>query len=159
MSESYAASKIREALAAAEGSRARAHRLLLGWAVSDDRLLKGLVAPFLKAIVTAAIDKAARHSRAGAPELSPEALDRVLDQMAARQAGPSRAPAARRAALPPAAVPPAAPPAARPVETPAQLAPGISLGTLNAPPPTKAGDRHVQTIKALALMYQKRRDR
>lgn len=149
MSESYAATKIREALAAAEGSRARAHRLLLGWAVSDDRLLKGLVAPFLKAIVTAAIDKAARHSRGGGPELSPEALDRVLDHMAARQAGPARAPAARRPAGSPA---PASP-------IPAQVAPGLSLGTLNAPPPTKAGEGHVQTIKALALMYQRRRDR
>lgn len=159
MSESYAATKIREALAAAEGSRARAHRLLLGWAASDDRLLKGLVAPFLKAIVTAAIDKAARRSRAGAPELTPEALDRVLDHMAARQAAPARPqaarpPSARRPAGSPA---PASPTTASPV--PAQVAPGLSLGTLNAPPPTKAGDRHVQTIKALALMYQRRRDR
>ncbi|WP_207478863.1 hypothetical protein [Arenibaculum pallidiluteum] len=144
MSESYAARKVREALAAADGSRARAQRLLLAAAVEDERLLKALVAPFMKAIVTAAVDKAARAARQPKRELPPEALDRVLDQMAARQAAP--APMPRRALSAPS-------PAA------AQTAPGISLGTLNTPPPTKAGDRHVQTMKALALLYKRQRDR
>jgi hypothetical protein len=159
MSESYAASKIREAMAAAEGSRARAHRLLLGWATTDDRLLKGLAAPFLKAIVTAAVDKAARGSRSAAPtrELSPEALDRVLDQMARGQ-GASARPAAPGGRGPAGAGVPARRAAMAPSPAPSQAAPGISLGTLNTPPPTKAGDRHVQTIKALAMLYKRRRE-
>jgi hypothetical protein len=151
MSDPYVAARIREALVAAEGSRARARRILLGWVQEDDRLLRGLAAPFLKAIVTGAVERATRP-RAPAPasaaaevprrELSPEALDLVLSQMGRRQPG---------AAAP------------RPASGPAtaqrgEALAGLKLGTVNVPPPTKAGDAHVRTIKALAQLYKRSRD-
>jgi hypothetical protein len=143
MSDSYVAARIREAVAAAEGSRARAQRILLAWTQTDDRLLRGLAAPFMKAIVTSAVERATRPARGGAPagrrELSPEALDLVLAKLASRDAGPAPA----RSTSPGA--------------TGGDTARGIVLGTLNPTPPTKAGDRHVQTIKALAALYKRRR--
>lgn len=155
MSDPYVAARIREALVAAEGSRARARRILLGWVQEDDRLLRGLAAPFLKAIVTGAVERATRP-RPPAPasaaaevprrELSPEALDLVLSQMGRRQPG--------AAAPRPAPAPASGPAAAQRGEALA----GLKLGTVNVPPPTKAGDAHVRTIKALAQLYKRRRD-
>lgn len=160
MSDSYVAARIREALVAAEGSRARAQRILLARAQEDDRLLRGLAAPFMKAIVTAAVERATRprmsvEAAAKSPtriaagsgasqrrELSPEALDLVLSQMGRRQ------PAAAEGSLP------AGSDAARRAEP----AGGLKLGTLNAPPPTKAGEAHVRTITALAQLYKRRRE-
>jgi hypothetical protein len=143
MSDSYVAAKIREAVAAAEGSRARAQRILLTWAQTDDRLLRGLAAPFMKAIVTGAVERATRPVRNGASggqqQLSPEALDLVLAKLASREGGP---PPARSASAGP---------------TGGDTARGIVLGTLNPTPATKAGDRHVQTMKALAALYKRRR--
>lgn len=147
MSESYVASKLREALVAADGNRARAQRILLTWLQTDDRLLRALAAPFMKAIVTAAIDRADRAERAArrpalaAPsrrELSPEALDQVLAQMARRQEVRRPTPNAPL------------PGPENPIEQ--------RLGTLDAPPPTQAGERHVKTMKALAAFYKRRRD-
>ena len=57
MSDSYTSSKIKEALVASQGSRARAQDILLGWAQADDRLLRGLVEPYLKGIVTGTIER------------------------------------------------------------------------------------------------------
>lgn len=143
MSDSYVAAKIREAVMAAEGSRARAQRILMTWAQADDRLLRGLAAPFMKAIVTSAVERATRPARGRAPaprqELSPEALDLVLAKLASRDAG--QAPAR----------------SASPGPAGGDTARGIVLGTLNPTPPTKAGDRHVQTMKALAALYSRRR--
>lgn len=150
MPDPYTAARIREALVAAEGSRARARRILLGWAQEDDRLLRGLAAPFLKAIVTGVVERASRPRAASAPasasdaaprrELSPEALDLVLSQMGRRQpagAAPGAAPASERQG---------------------EIAAGLRLGTVNTPPPTRAGDAHVKTIKALAQLYKRRRE-
>ncbi|HSK38175.1 MAG TPA: hypothetical protein VK943_00260 [Arenibaculum sp.] len=160
MSDPYVSAKVREALVAAEGSRARAQRHLLAWSANDDRLLRGLAAPFLKAIVTAAVERATRDRRDTAPAgmgagvgagmgsgrrpraqtaLTPEALDLVLAQMGRRQDG---SPDAGNTA------------AGRPAEEGMR---GLVLGTLNTPPPTKAGTGHVQTMKALALLYKRRR--
>jgi hypothetical protein len=57
MSDSYTSSKIKEALVASQGSRARAQDILLGWAQADDRLLSGLVEPYLRGIVTGTIER------------------------------------------------------------------------------------------------------
>lgn len=57
MSDSYTSAKIKEALVASQGSRARAQDILLGWAQADDRLLRGLVEPYLKGIVTGTIER------------------------------------------------------------------------------------------------------
>lgn len=97
MSDAYVAGKLREALILSKGSRAAAQRLLMVWAASDDRLLRGLAQPFLKAIVGHAVSRALRHAGAAAPSPSPavssrrrepmpaalggKALDRVLDQL------------------------------------------------------------------------------
>src|SRR3954469_10498780 len=101
MSDSYTSAKIKEALVASQGSRARAQDILLGWAQADDRLLRGLVEPYLKGIVTGTIEQmtkpAVEKSNAAAlpaapvrvpvpkpapsRQLSPEDLDRALSLM------------------------------------------------------------------------------
>lgn len=164
MSDSYTSSKIKEALVASQGSRARAQDILLGWAQADDRLLRGLVEPYLKGIVTGTIERVTKPAaeksagvaqapspaivRAPTPkvpvpkpgpprELSPEALDKALSLMG-------------QGALPPRPSPAA--PAAR-------SASPLKLGTTNPVPPTKAGAKHQQTMRALAALYaRKHRD-
>lgn len=92
MADAYVDGKVREALVAAKGSRAMAQRLLMTWAVKDERLLLGMAQPFLKAITGAAIEGVVRRGGgAGAPRpaqrslgpggLSREALERVLSRM------------------------------------------------------------------------------
>ena len=121
MSDSYTSSKIKEALVASQGSRARAQDILLGWAQADDRLLRGLVEPYLKGIVTGTIERvtkpAAEKSAAavqapaqarapvakvpvpkpGPPhELSPEALEKALSMMGQGALPPRPSPPAAR---------------------------------------------------------------
>jgi hypothetical protein len=97
MSNSYVDGKVREAILASKGSRALAQKILMGWAASDPDLLRGMAQPFLKAIVAAAIERAARpqssapsRARAGAAAggarpsasgLSRDALENVLNQL------------------------------------------------------------------------------
>lgn len=92
MADAYVDGKVREALVAAKGSRAMAQKLLMAWAVKDERLLLGMAQPFLKAITGAAIEGVARRGgTAGASRpaqrsapaggLSREALERVLSRM------------------------------------------------------------------------------
>lgn len=105
MTDSYVTGKVREALALSHGSRGHAQRLLLKWVQSDDRLLRGLAAPFLKAIVTSAVERATRPVVQPRPDsaaaasagktLAPEMLDRVLAQMGRRPAGSADAPPPR----------------------------------------------------------------
>ena len=159
MSDSYTSAKIKEALVSSQGSRARAQDILLGWAQADDRLLRGLVEPYLKGIVTGTIErvtkpaaeKGAIAAQAPAPvrvpvakvpvpkpapprELSPEALEKALSLMGQ---GP----------LPPRPSPAAAPP---------RSASPLKLGTTNPVPPTKAGAKHQQTMRALAAFYARK---
>jgi hypothetical protein len=158
MSDSYTSAKIKEALVASQGSRARAQDILLGWAQADDRLLRGLVEPYLKGIVTGTIErvtkpaaeKGAIAAQAPVPvrvpvtkvpvpkpapprELSPEALEKALSLMGQ---GP----------LPPRPSPAAPPRSASP----------LKLGTTNPVPPTKAGAKHQQTMRALAAFYARK---
>jgi len=93
MADSYVETKVREALVAARGSRAVAQQMLMTWAEADDRLLRGLARPFLKAVTAAAVEGAVRRgagtsdgaSRSAAPaqgaRLSRDALERVLDRV------------------------------------------------------------------------------
>ena len=157
MSDNYTSSKIKEALVASQGSRARAQDILLGWAQADDRLLRGLVEPYLKGIVTGTIERvtkpaaekgvAAAPAQARAPvakvpvpkpgpacELSPEALEKALSMMG-------------QGTLPPRPSPAAAPKSASPMK----------LGTTNPVPPTQAGAKHQQTMRALAALYARKR--
>lgn len=115
MSDAYVAGKLREALILSKGSRAAAQRLLMVWAASDDKLLRGLAQPFLKAIVGHAVSRALRGTGGPAtPRPSPrrsggvpgygastalggKTLDRVVDQLSrTMQAGEAGAgPAAK----------------------------------------------------------------
>lgn len=95
MADSHVDAKVREALVAARGSRAVARQMLMNWAESDDRLLRGLARPFLKAIVAAAVEGAVRRGAAPATpggaarpagqsqgaKLSRDALERVLSRV------------------------------------------------------------------------------
>jgi hypothetical protein len=159
MSDSYTSSKIKEALVASQGSRTRAQDILMGWAQADDRLLRGLVEPYLKGIVTGTIERVTKPAaeknaaavQAPAPirapvtkvpvpkpgpprELSPEALEKALSLMG-------------QGALPPRPSPAA--PAPRPAMP-------MKLGTTNPVPPTKAGAKHQQTMRALAALYARK---
>jgi len=153
MSDSYTSAKIKEALVASQGSRVRAQDILLGWAQADDRLLRGLVEPYLKGIVTGTIERmtkpAVEKSNAAAPpaapvrvpvpkpapprQLSPEDLDRALSLMGQ-----------------------GAPPRPSPAAAPARSASPLKLGTTNPVPPTKAGSKHQQTMRALAALYARK---
>lgn len=97
MSNSYVDGKVREAILASKGSRALAQKILMTWAASDPELLRGMAQPFLKAIVAASIERAARPPSAGpsrtrsgatvgstrvsASGLSRDALESVLNQL------------------------------------------------------------------------------
>lgn len=100
MSDTYVTLKIREALKAAQGSRAQAQRVLIAWALDDEQLLRGLCKPFLKAIAGSAVDRVARGGgftsaspapgqgvvRAARPgsgpkKLSPQMLDAIIARM------------------------------------------------------------------------------
>lgn len=110
MSETYVTLKIREALRAADGSRAQAQRILLAWALDDEQLLRGLAKPFLKAIIGSAVAHVARGAdakaapvaapaprsspRGGPKKLPPQMLDAIIAQMGQ----PASTPAPRAAA-------------------------------------------------------------
>ncbi|HYE48151.1 MAG TPA: hypothetical protein VEB20_01065 [Azospirillaceae bacterium] len=98
MAETYVSMKVREALAASQGSRAAAQRLLIVWALQDEQLLAGLCKPFLKAITGAAVQRVARgqspappqpavrRAQPAKPQLTQEQLDAVLSRLSTRRA-------------------------------------------------------------------------
>ncbi len=91
MSDSYLDGKVREALIAAKGSRSLAQNILMKWAITDDRLLKAMAQPFIKAISGAAIAGAIKRGVSvpglsapparPAPKLSQSDLMQVLSQL------------------------------------------------------------------------------
>lgn len=94
MSETYVSMKIREALAASQGSRPQAQRLLMAWALADEQLLRGLATPHLKGIVAAAIDRSTRGGAASAAtttvprQAAPQKLTQAqLDAIVSRMGG------------------------------------------------------------------------
>lgn len=159
MDLSYVDGKVREALTVARGSRATAQKMIIQAALRDDRLLQGLAAPFLKAIVGAAIERVLRRSgdagsgavvaSAGSranparQSLSPEALDAVLRQMG------QNPPAAAAAAAAVAAVVPVV---AAPVASSSQAA--RILGGGEARP--AAGARHEAAMRTIAAAFSRR---
>ena len=97
MSDSYLDGKVREALLAAKGSVALAQSTLIVWAAKDERLLRTMVQPFIKAIAGDAIARALKRGVTvpglGRPAPKPrvavsqEDLRRVLDQMGSGTVG------------------------------------------------------------------------
>lgn len=97
MSDTYVTMKTKEALIAAQGSRAQAMRLLVAWALADEQLLRGLCKPFLPAIAGSAVDRMAKGkaATAAAPprtasggarapvkrKLDPKMLDAIINRM------------------------------------------------------------------------------
>ena len=91
MSDSYLDGKVREALVAAKGSRSLAQNALMKWALTDERLLKAMAQPFIKAISGAAIAGAIKRGVSvpgmsgppprPAPKLSQNDLMQVLSQL------------------------------------------------------------------------------
>src|SRR3546814_9074174 len=78
----YVSAKVSEAVARAEGEPAAAQRLLIAWCSRDDRLLRGLVAPFIQGIVAHAVQKTESAAADPGPRrLSSKALDDVVGQM------------------------------------------------------------------------------
>lgn len=63
MSDAYVLSKAKEALAATNGDKRDAQKLLITWAVRDPTLLLGLAKPHLKAIAAAQIAHAERPEK------------------------------------------------------------------------------------------------
>jgi hypothetical protein len=97
MSDSYLDGKVREALLAAKGSRTLAQNTLIAWAAKDDRLLRTMVQPFIKAISGDAIARAIKRGVTvpglggpppkARPAVSQDDLRRVLSQMGGGDTG------------------------------------------------------------------------
>ncbi len=93
-STTYLTERIHDALAQSEGDPLRAKRLVLQWAGRDERLLRMLVGPHIRAIVADAVDRHAGKQatpRAAAPKRNKPAakvsLDSVVDRMGERFGG------------------------------------------------------------------------
>jgi|HigsolmetaAR204D_1030405.scaffolds.fasta_scaffold01665_3 hypothetical protein len=85
--QEYVAAKVKEAVARSAGETVTAQRLLIAWCARDDRLLRGLVSPFLRGIVAHAVERAAKAPAAAAApakRLSNQALDNVIGQLGQR---------------------------------------------------------------------------
>ena len=73
MTDDLVRAKISDALAATDGNKHDAQKLLITWAVRDPQLLLGLTKPHLKAIVAGFIDHAVREkSSSGAGDSGPD---------------------------------------------------------------------------------------
>lgn len=83
----YISAKVREAVLQAKGDPVTAQRLLIAACGRDDRLLRGLVAPFIKGIVAHAVQKVAASAAPaarGPKKLTAQALDDVIGQLGQR---------------------------------------------------------------------------
>src|SRR3546814_19672744 len=97
----YVSAKVSEAVARAEGEPAAAQRLLIAWCSRDDRLLRGLVAPFIQGIVAHAVQKTESAAADPGPRrLRSKALAHVVGQLA-RRSGPQSPPLGQTALPPP----------------------------------------------------------
>lgn len=171
MADSYVDNKVREAMIAAKGSRGLAQRMLITWALSDERLLQGMARPFLKAITGAAIEGAIR--RGTAPQssgvtrpqraLTKEALDAVLNQMGRSMPAPtpppvepvrSRTPAQALSAppLPPRGTP--GPPIPVKVAEAPELVPQLTPQTLYRPIGGKSN--HEAAMRTIAAAFARK---
>ena len=165
MSDSYLDGKVREALLAAKGSRSLAQNTLMVWAMKDERLLRAMAQPFLKAISGAAIAGAIKRGVTvpglgappprKAPTLSREDLANVLSQLGATDNDREPAPDGRNSGSLSAADILGSPPktATAPPTTAARRPGGGGPGKPAAP-----ADQ-ASTIRALAALYAKNRKR
>lgn len=131
----YVTAKIAEAIASAGGDAAAAQRLLIKACGRDDRLLRTLVAPFIKGIVAHAVQRAGGKVKPGAAKpraakpvaqrLSAEALDDVIGQLGQR------------------------------IGTRTQ--PSGMTALVNPPTKTPAGEVHQQSLRRLATAFARKR--
>lgn len=78
MTDDYVRARVEEALAATDGNRHDAQKLLITWAVRDSALLLGLAKPHLKAIAAALVEHATRNKgRGSSQEDGPDKLSRT----------------------------------------------------------------------------------
>ena len=77
MTEDHVRLKVKEALAATDGDRHDAQKLLITWAVRDPALLLGMAKPHLKAIAAGLIEHASRTKGKGEPDDGPDQLSRT----------------------------------------------------------------------------------
>jgi|GEM_PF-843170 len=124
--------EVAKALAAAQGNRQLAQQVLLKNVLSDDELLRELIAPFLKAVTAQAIDRALRGTAQPVAKSAAPTPDRI-----------SPATAAKAAAL------------LGGKYNPMKATQDVGL----APPPKRpaASARHVSTMKLLAAAFQYKR--
>lgn len=150
MSDPYLDAKVRQAAAQSSGSKRLAQKALVSWALKDERLLLGLVRPYLPAIVAAAVDRAMKRGVVGtlqaepprSPTLSREALDSVVDQIGRAWAENSRTDA------------PSAASAEGGGET-VGAALGRDLLGGKAPARPQAGAAHKSALQTIAAAYKK----
>ena len=76
MTDEHVRQKVKEALAATDGNRHDAQKLLITWAVRDPALLLGITKPHLKAIASGLIEHVARP-KDGAKDDGPDQLPRT----------------------------------------------------------------------------------
>ena len=121
--------EVKKALILAQGSRAQAQKELLKIVLSDEELLRELVAPFLKAITAQAIDRALRAQLGplAVSTKSPPDTEAVKAAAAVLGSGYNPMKAATAAAAP------------------------------STPQRPAASARHVSTLKLLAAAYQVKR--
>lgn len=91
MTDDYVHAKIREALAATEGNKHDAQKLLITWAVRDSTLLLGMTKPHLKAIAANLIEHALKAKKSedgdtGPDNFSQTAIDDLIASSGRRAA-------------------------------------------------------------------------
>ncbi len=103
MTDEYVRARIDEALAATDGDKHDAQKLLITWAVRDASLLLGMAKPHLKAIAAGLIDHALRSkSEAQEKDSGPDHFSRtVIDDMVAEASGKRGADKRTRKNIPP----------------------------------------------------------
>ncbi|MGP1394232.1 MAG: hypothetical protein ACTS3R_01835 [Inquilinaceae bacterium] len=123
--------KVKAALVKAGGDQAAAQRLIIAACARDPALLASLTAPFLKGIVSHAIQRAIKDTRpqgkrrTARPRLDSDAMDRVVG-MLGQQVGMARSPRGMSALIDP-------------------------------PQPAKAGSEHGDALRQLAASYRRNR--
>ncbi len=162
MSDSYLDGKVREALVAAKGSRSLAQNALMKWAMTDDRLLKAMAQPFIKAISGAAIAGAVKRGVSvpgmsgpparPAPKLSQSDLMQVLSQLGGGDGEGGESKGGGLSAADILGGPPVAKPAA-PQRRP--VAGGVAGGPAKPAPPAD----QASAIRTLAAVYARNRKR
>ncbi|WP_366656556.1 hypothetical protein [Fodinicurvata sp. EGI_FJ10296] len=145
----YAMRQVRDAIAKSDGDRGTARRMVLQACARDARLLGGLTGPFLKGIIAHAMENAGEGAgKSAASDKDADTSGRAKAK--ARSKAPSRPKSLSNEGLD--AV----------IGTLTErigAAPGQSRGAaiLSGPKPTKAGDKHRQSLQTLARAFARKR--